>query len=85
MVVYEVTGDGSASLTLRNASGGTDQLTVPLPWSQTLPLPPNGFVYLSAQQEGSGTVACKITYGGRVVQQASSNGDYVIATCSNPT
>ena len=68
--------------TLENATGGTDQYTVSLPWSLSFPRPLGGFVYVSAQQEGSGTVHCKITYGSRVIQEASSNGDYVIASCS---
>jgi hypothetical protein len=82
VLVYEVTGDGSADLTIENASGGTEQKTVNLPYSEELTRPPDGFVYLSAQLGGSGSVSCNITYGGRVVQQASSSGDYVIASCS---
>jgi hypothetical protein len=81
-VTYLVDGDGSASLTLQNPSGGTDQMTVSLPWTETFPAPPDGFVYVSAQQEGSGLVHCKITYGSTVIQEASSSGDYVIASCS---
>jgi hypothetical protein len=82
VVTYEVTGDGSADLTTTNASGGTEQKTVNLPYSEQLDPPPDGLVYLSAQLNGSGSISCKISYGGQVIQEASSQGDYVIASCS---
>jgi hypothetical protein len=82
VVTYEVTGDGSADLTITNASGGTEQKTVNLPYSEQLNPPPDGLLYLSAQLNGSGSISCKISFGGQVVQQASSQGDYVIASCS---
>lgn len=82
IVTYEVTGTGSASLTIQNESGGTEQFEVGLPWSRSFNPPLDGFVYVSAQLNGSGDVHCKITQGGRVVQEASSSGEYVIASCS---
>jgi hypothetical protein len=81
-VVYEVTGDGSADLTIGNASGGIEQKTVNLPYSEELTRPPGGFVYLSAHLNGTGSISCRITYGGQVIQQASSQGEFVTASCS---
>jgi hypothetical protein len=81
-VVYEVTGTGSAVITLQNATGATEQKRVDLPYSEELTRPPNGFLYLSAQLTGSGSVSCKISYGTRVVQEATSQGQRVTVSCS---
>jgi len=62
-VKYEVVGSGSASLacsallpclaslTYRNASGGTEQATVQLPWSMTFSGTTGQVLYLSAQKQ----------------------------------
>lgn len=84
MVTYSVGGTASrASLTIANESGGTEQFTVSIPWSKTFQVAPGSFLYLSAQNEGEfGTVTCKITSNGVVVQSANSSGAYTLAGCS---
>jgi hypothetical protein len=84
-VVYSVGGTASsASLTLTNASGNTEQLeSVSIPWTRTLTMPCGDFVYVSAQNNGaSGSVTCRITSDGASIETAESSGAYVIATCS---
>ena len=81
-ITYRVTGNGSADLTLENASGNTEQLTAPLPWSRTFISSPGSFVYISAQLNGTGNVQCDILSNGTVIETATSSGEYVIADCS---
>jgi hypothetical protein len=86
-VTYDLTGRGSVSVTLQNASGGTEQFETPLPYH--LDLGPagtfgglSGFVYISAQLQDTGSVTCTIKKGDQVIQTATSTGQYVIASCS---
>jgi hypothetical protein len=81
-ITYAVGGLGRADLTYENASGGTEQRTVTIPWSMTFSAPSGQFVYLSAQLDGSGSLYCEIVSDGTIVQQANSSGEYVIASCS---
>lgn len=82
-VRYQVDGDGRASLTYRNPSGGTDQMTVKLPWTLTFTGQPKQFVYLSAQNtEEFGKIESTIYLDDVPVQKAVSNSPYGIATVS---
>jgi hypothetical protein len=84
-VEYEVTGTArAASLTLENDTGGTEQKTVRIPWSQSYTGFGRGdFVYVSAQNEGeSGGLTCRVTVNGRVEFTSSSTGAYAICTAS---
>jgi hypothetical protein len=88
-VRYSVTGSSTgnyvqrASLTYRNASGGTDQMTVALPWSMTFTVQPRQFVYLSAQNtDDFGSLECIIYLDDVPVKRAASNTAYGIATVS---
>jgi hypothetical protein len=81
-ITYRVTGNGSADLTLENASGNTEQYTVGLPYSKSFLVNPGAYLYISAQQTGSGNVTCDILANGQVIETASSSGEYVIASCS---
>lgn len=85
-VEYSVTGSAEAvSLTLRNAQGGTEQMQTPLPWSQSITVPPGSFLYVAAQNTGqSGSVTCKITVDGETFKESTSTGPFVIANCSGP-
>lgn len=79
-VSYDLTGHGSVRVTMSNASGDPDQLTTPLPYHLDLG-GVEGFVFLSAQLHGEGTVTCTIKQGDRVVQTVTSSGHDRIATC----
>jgi hypothetical protein len=80
-VTYDLTGQGTVSVTMQNASGGTEQFETRLPYHLDLG-GLSGFVYISAQLQVTGTVTCEIKQGEQVVQTATSTGQYVIATCS---
>lgn len=84
-VKYEVSGSPvkeSASLTYENETGNTEQKDVTMPWTETFTAAPGDFLYVSAQIDGNGTITCKIYLDGVVWQEATSRGEFVIASCS---
>jgi hypothetical protein len=83
-VVYRVSGTAAeASITYRNAKGGTQQTAGRMPWELTFDSRAGNFLYVSAQNQGaSGSVSCDIMVDGVVKTSASSTGAYVIAECS---
>ena len=84
-VTYSVTGTARrASLTYQNDTGGTEQHTVSIPWSNSyFGFGLGDFVYVSAQNEGeTGTLLCEIKSGGQVVYSGSASGAYSICTAS---
>jgi hypothetical protein len=82
-VTYRVDGEGRASLTYRNATGGTEQHEVSLPWEIKFDGRNGEHLYLSAQNKGdfSGLTA-SISINGRIVKDATSTARYGIATVS---
>lgn len=76
-VTYEVSGSG-ADVTYGPA--GSD-LTGGVPMSRTAPLRSPAYYAISAQLQGSGSVACKILVDGAVISQATAQGSYNIASC----
>lgn len=82
-VTYIVAGSGPASLTYHNASGGTEQQDVKLPWSLEFNAPPGSFVYLSAQKkEEYGVIFAQVFVNAVSIQKAESNSPYGIASVS---
>jgi len=83
-IIYRISGSTSkASLTYENASGNTEQQDVRVPWELELEVPAGQFLYISAQNDrDSGSIRCEIVQDGKVVEEASSSGAYVIASCS---
>jgi beta-lactam-binding protein with PASTA domain len=86
-VTYTVTGRSAGTITYENSTGDTSQVTdtTRLPWkiSFTEPTGSEGFLYVSAQNAGSGTIGCAISINGQVVKQNTSTGAYAIVDCSN--
>jgi hypothetical protein len=83
-VTYRVDGRGRASLTYANASGGTEQHEVSLPWTISFNGQYGEFLYLSAQNKTNATeIVTSISINGRVVKDATSSEDYGIATVSD--
>lgn len=91
-VSYEADGDGTnaGTYTLRSADGGTRQGNADLPLTNkagSLGLKLTGFgsgdfVYLSIQNEnGYGSVTCRIVVDGVTISENTSDGGYTIATC----
>lgn len=84
-VTYSVGGTTTmASLTYENASGGTEQKDVKVPWSgQTFNAKRGQFLYVSAQNGSEyGTISCEILINGKTWKKSSSDGAYAIATCN---
>jgi hypothetical protein len=85
-VTYQIGGTGRnrVDLTYENASGNSQQETINVPWSIEFQAPAGQFVYLSGQLavRGASTVTCKILVDGEVLEEATSQGEYVIASCS---
>lgn len=84
-VMYRVAGSpgAKADLTYRNAGGNTEQRSdVFLPWTQTYQMQHGDFMYVSAQIKSTGRIKCEISVNYKVVQEAESNGRFVIANCS---
>ncbi len=84
-VEYRVVGEYTmtAFVTYRNASGGTEQMDVKLPWSTSFSSRSGSFVYLSAQnRENAGKITVSIRVNGAQFRSSTSSGAYVIATAS---
>jgi hypothetical protein len=85
-VQYQISGSVmGATITYQNATGDTEQQDISLPWTYpTFRASSGQFVYISAQIAGNdpGTITCKILVNGSVYKTSTSNGQYVIVTCS---
>lgn len=84
-VRYRVGGTASeADITIENESGGSEQKTIDVPWSETFEAELGQFVYVSAQSQDDAerTINCEIQVNGAVLESAESRGQYVIASCS---
>ena len=81
-VVYSVSGEEnmSASLTYQNESGGTEQRTVPLPWSKSFLAAPGSLAYISAQKQSKpGSIVVIVSGDGKIIQRAESTSEFGIA------
>ena len=83
MVTYSLEGTArSASITIANESGGTEQHVVPVPWKKQFHATHGKFVYLSAQNQDSGRLEAEISVDGLVLQRAVTTEQYGIASVS---
>lgn len=87
-VVYTAEADAAygsgrtGMVTIQSPGGGTSQTTGVLPFTSTLTFGTGDFVYLSVQnQQGAGSVTCRITVDGTVVSENTSSGGFTIASC----
>lgn len=82
-VKYQLTGSASsASITIQNESGGSEQRVVSVPWTKEFTAPGGQFVYLSAQNEGYGNLEATIYIDGKPLQRAETTERYGIASAS---
>ncbi len=82
-VTYQLTGSGgAASITIKNESGGTEQHTVPVPWTKEFDAPAGRFLYLSAQNKGDGLLEATIYVDAKPIQHAETTERYGIASVS---
>jgi hypothetical protein len=80
-VVYDVTGTGathSADLTLEGKDGTVQQNDQPVPWTYTRKASSGDFLYVSAQNKGSGDITCTITVDGAQLKTSTSSGAFAI-------
>jgi hypothetical protein len=71
------------SLTYQNETGGTEQNDHATPWTLELSLRSGSFAYVSAQKADSFatvTLTARIYIDGKMVQEASSDSPYGVAT-----
>ena len=76
-----------ANVTYQNASGGTEQHLVELPWTLELREQPLGaFAYISAQKSDTfddmSSIHVAVYEDGVLLQEATSGGEYAIASAS---
>jgi hypothetical protein len=82
-VEYSLTGTArTASITIQNETGGSEQHTVRLPWVKRFSAHPKAFLYLSAQNDGRGRLVAIIKSNGEVLQQAEATSEFGIASVS---
>lgn len=83
---YRLTSDNQfakASITLENATGNTEQFQdVDLPYELSFTAVEEQFLYISGQVDRDASITCELLLNGVVQEEATSDGEYVIATCS---
>ena len=84
-VTYRVTGSArSALVTYSNDQGGTEQQTVPLPWSWPMHVKKGAVLQVTAQsQDAAGDVTVDIDADGQNRKEARSSGAYAVASASD--
>lgn len=83
VVTFELTGSAlSADLTYSVGNSGTEQRSgANVPWTKEFSAHSGDFLYLSAQNNGSGSLHCVIASGGHVVAEHTSRGQFSIVQC----
>lgn len=88
VVVYEVTGKGSASVTyMKEGFSQEQQTSAKLPYRKQLQFKDKigsfAPISLVAQHvSGGGDLTCRVTVDGQVVAENTSSGQYAVVTCS---
>jgi hypothetical protein len=85
-VVYEVTGDGPASITYTDEAGRPRQLRdVDLPWRTELTVPSRALIMLIAVRGGTdeGDIGCRLDVDGAEVSAREASGFIASANCSS--
>jgi hypothetical protein len=83
-VTYRITGTtGNVDVTLKNASGATEQQNIKPPYELSFDSTGGQSLYVSGQNKwNAGVVTCEILVDGKLVQTATSNAAFGVATCS---
>lgn len=83
-VKYVITGSArSALVTSTNATGGTEQNNVSIPWNQTMRVPVGSWLSIVAQNNGTGSITCEIWIDGQKIKTSTSTAQYGIVTCTD--
>lgn len=82
-IVMEVTGAKRADITYGLNTDQSQESDAAVPWKKTLTSSETiAIATVVAQNKGSGSIKCKITFNGKVVKENSSKGQYAVVTCS---
>ena len=87
-VRYEITGAGKATnVTYSSDSTGSQsqEANVTLPWNKEIRVPEDKInvpTILAQRGAGAGEISCRITVDGKEAAEATSSGEYAIATCT---
>lgn len=84
VVVLWVRGDpGDATLSL-SVGGGMSQKPISLSYNETLAATSGAIVSFNAQRTsgGSGEIICELKVNGKVINTATSKGQYAVVACS---
>lgn len=86
VVVYEVTGSGTADISYVEKLGETPKQArgVKLPWKKEVSMTGAALVLVTAYRSGSGSgsLGCTATVDGEQVAKRSAEGSYAVATCT---
>ena len=80
-VRYDVTGTDAThgvDLTIQGEDGMVQQNDQPIPWSYDRTAATGDFLYVSAQNKGTGEITCTITVDGEQVKTSTSTGEFAI-------
>jgi hypothetical protein len=78
-VRYEVTGTArTADLTLEGSDGTVQQNDRPVPAAYERTATDGQFLYVSAQNKGTGEITCTIYVDDKPVKSSTSTGEYAI-------
>lgn len=85
-ITYTVTSQASPgqAMVTYDTGSGSQQSTESLPWSVTL-TKPNIASLVAQAGDGTGSVSCSITEGGKVLASNSSSGAGAVVTCATTT
>lgn len=84
-IEYQVTGPARTnSITYQNANADTSQDNgAGLPWTKDMAnIEEGSFLYVSAQNDGGGTITCTILVDGVEAESNNAHGQYAICTAS---
>ena len=82
-VDYIVEGTAkSAMITYSDGSANISQTTVTLPWKRTYTMKNGALPSVVAQNQGTGTLYCRIYLDGNLWKEASATNQYGVVTCN---
>lgn len=83
-IKYVVTGSASSAfITYTNQTGGTEQVSVALPFIKEMTVEAGALPSIVAQNNGSGTITCEIWINGEKKKTSTSTAQYGVVTCSD--
>jgi len=83
-IKYVIKGTASSAfLTYFNATGGTEQQDIYIPFEMNMNVDFGAPLSLVAQNSGAGSITCEIWVNGQLAKTSTSTAEYGIVTCSD--